>query len=56
MSRLKLNLEIIEYLKGILTKYPELRFTQLLWILEEGKDHFFEEPEDTLKRYKNLLS
>lgn len=53
MSRFKANMECIEFLVQELNKYPDLRMEQLLWNLDQGQDHFYEEPDKTLKRWKN---
>ena len=54
-KRLSKNFEIINLLSEYLMKHPNLRFSQLMWNLDDGKDHFYEEPEETLKRYKKWL-
>lgn len=54
-KRLSKNFEIINLLSEYLMKYPDLRFSQLMWCLDQGEDHFNEEPEETLKRYKEWL-
>lgn len=41
-----------EYLK---TEGSELRFCQLLYRLNECKDFFYEEPKDTLARFRSIL-
>ena len=48
------NLEIISLLSNIVEKYPELRFCQILTILNLDKDKFYEESVDTLKELQKL--
>jgi len=48
------NLEIISLLSNIVEKYPELRFCQILTILNLDKDRFYEESVDTLQELKKL--
>lgn len=48
------NLEIISLLSNIVEKHPELRFCQILAILNLNKDKFYEESVDTLKELKKL--
>ena len=48
------NLEIISLLNNIVEKHPELRFCQILEILNLDKDKFYEESVDTLKELKKL--
>ena len=48
------NLEIISLLNNIVEKHPELRFCQILTILNLDKDKFYEESIDTLKELKKL--
>lgn len=42
------NLRIVDLLKEIIENNPDLRFTQILSILELDKDKFYEEPHITL--------
>jgi hypothetical protein len=48
------NLEIISLLSNIVEKHPELRFCQILTILNLDKDKFYEESVDTLEELKKL--
>ena len=48
------NLEIISLLSNIVEKHPELRFCQILTILNLDKDKFYEESVDTLKELQKL--
>ena len=48
-QRQSANLEIISLLNNIVEKHPELRFCQILEILNLNKDKFYEESVDTLK-------
>ena len=54
-KRLNDNIEILSLLSEYLIKRPHLRFSQLMWLLDEGKEYFYEEPESTLNRYKKWL-
>ena len=53
-QRQSANLEIISLLNNIVEKHPELRFCQILTILNLDKDKFYEESVDTLKEVKKL--
>ena len=53
-QRQSANLEIISLLNNIVEKHPELRFCQILEILNLDKDKFYEESVDTLKELKKL--
>ena len=46
------NLKILKFLAEFLGKNQYLRFCQLMDIFNRNKSYYFEEPEDTLKRYK----
>lgn len=48
------NLEIISLLSNIVENHPELRFCQILTILNLDKDKFYEESVDTLEELKKL--
>jgi len=48
------NLEIVSLLSNIVEKHPELRFCQILTILNLDKDRFYEESVDTLEELKKL--
>lgn len=50
-KRLHDNIKLLEYLKTFFIENPNLRFNQVLEILNDSKDYFYEEPEDTLKRW-----
>lgn len=49
------NLEIINLLSKIVNENPELRFCQILTILELDRDKFYEESTDTLHHIKKLI-
>ena len=53
-QRQSANLEIISLLSNIVEKHSELRFCQILTILNLDKDKFYEESVDTLKELKKL--
>lgn len=53
------NKKILFALEQIIDKHPELRFTQILsdcgiFTFAGGRDLFYEEPDETLKRIKSL--
>lgn len=50
VKRLYYNGRVLGALFNILVRFPELRFCQLLSILELDKDNFYEEPDKTLRR------
>ena len=54
-KRLSSNLEIIKILSTIVNKHPELRFTQILFILSLNKCDFNEESVDTLHKLEKFL-
>lgn len=49
------NLEILKILDMIVNRFPEIRFTQILTILNLDKDLFYEESVDTLAHIKKQL-
>lgn len=50
------NEQILQLLyKHLITKDNEQRFLQLLFVLNQGKDFFYEEPQDTFARFKVIL-
>ena len=60
MTRQEANKEILRKLEETINKFPDLRFTQILWgfgieAYYSGKDIFHEEPQKTLKRITNSL-
>lgn len=60
MTRKEANMNILDELKKLVEKYPDIRFHQLLIVsnISNGKDQFYEESEATLKRflkYKEML-
>ena len=54
-KRLSSNLEIIKILSTIISKHPELRFTQILFLLSLNKCDFNEESVDTLHKLEKFL-
>ena len=46
------NLKILKFLEEFFVENQYLRFCQLIDILNKNKNYYFEEPEDTLKRYE----
>jgi len=49
------NLEILKILNIVVNRFPDLRFTQILTILNLDKDLFYEESVDTLEHIKKQL-
>ena len=49
------NLEILKILDIVVNRFPDLRFTQILTILNLDRDLFYEESVDTLERIKKQL-
>ena len=49
------NLEILKILNTVVNRFPDLRFTQILTILNLDKDLFYEESVDTLEHIKKQL-
>jgi len=49
------NLAILNLLFKIVYKHPELRFTQMLHLLDLDKDKFHEESSVTLKSIENWV-
>lgn len=55
-KRKEYNKKLLSLIEKILNKFPNFRFEQLIYILDGTKDHFYEEPDATLKRWtKNGL-
>lgn len=54
-KRAHYNIKILELLKDYFEKNPDIRFNQLVENLNYGNDYFYEEPEETYKRYKKDL-
>ena len=55
MNRSESNLAILNLLFKIVYKHPELRFTQMLSLLDLDKDKFHEESSVTLKNIENWV-
>ena len=53
-SKRDVNMEIIAELTKFINKYPELRFNQILWILDivSNEDRFYEPSNITLEKVK----
>ena len=49
------NLEILKILDIVVNRFPDLRFTQILTILNLDRDLFYEESVDTLTHIKKQL-
>lgn len=49
------NLAILNLLFKIVYKHPELRFTQILHLLDLDKDNFQEESRTTLKKIETWV-
>lgn len=54
-KRLDYNLRVLELLRTIFLRYPDLRFNQVIWSINNGEDCFNEEPEITLEKIKKYL-
>lgn len=54
-KRLDYNLRVLELLKTVFLNYPDLRFNQVIWSINNGEDCFNEEPEVTLEKIKEYL-
>ena len=54
-KRLDYNLRVLELLRTIFLSYPDLRFNQVIWSINNGEDCFNEEPEITLEKIKKYL-
>ena len=50
------NLEIMQKLNDIVNVHPELRFTQILSILNLDTDKFYEEPWVTLENINDKIA
>lgn len=55
-KRLDYNIRICELLKEFLMKNTNIRFNQIIEILNGGEDRFDEEPEVTFKRFTDVLN
>jgi hypothetical protein len=51
-QRQSANLNILQDIKFIIEQYPDLRFTQILSILNLDKDNFYEESTVTLNKVR----
>ena len=55
-NRQEINLKILNQLKQYIEKYPDIRFCQLLYMLNfYNEDKFYEESKITLEKITNLL-
>lgn len=57
-NRLQLNLELLRILEAYLRTYEDMRFSQALinlGLVDPGKDEFYVEPSELLKRVKSSL-
>lgn len=62
MTRQEANREIIKILSDVVERYPQLRFSQILTILQIIQytsmrivDPFYDEPQEMLERIKNAI-
>lgn len=55
-DRIKYNSAIIKLIENYLSKYPDLRFNQLMYILNGTDDFFNEEPKQTYSRFYKKLN
>lgn len=56
VNRRKYNFKIIVELIKVIIVHPDLRFCQILSILELDRDNFYEEPDKTLSRIRGNIS
>lgn len=57
-NRLQLNLELLRILEAYIRTYEDMRFSQALinlGLVDPGKDEFYVEPSELLKRVKATL-
>ena len=55
-NRFEINIKILEHIKKVLEKHPDLRFTQILWTCDiEGNRDFYEEPDVTLQKLEDMF-
>ena len=52
--RQEYNYKCLDKLKELIEKYPDWRFTQIIFNVGLAKDRFYEEPNETLKTLENL--
>ena len=50
------NWKIIVLIWCLIYKYPDLRFCQILSILDLDRDRFYEEPDETYSKLKEGVS
>ena len=57
MTRLEANIKILDITKQLAIMFPDMRFIQLLTIIDVilGDDQFYEESEVTLNRIKENI-
>ena len=57
MNRQEYNFKILDIIKAKAQEFPNMRFHQLLWLLDisNGEDQFYEESETTLNRINKTL-
>ncbi len=55
LNRQIYNQKILDLITNYLSKYPCIRFNQLMYIINETNDYFNEEPWDTYERLKKAL-
>lgn len=55
-SRLRNNIKILEMIANFMESREDLRFCQVMNILELDKDRFYEEPQDTLKLLEKRIA
>ena len=52
--RQEYNYKCLDKLKELIEKYPDWRFTQIIFNVGLAEDRFYEEPNETLKTLENL--
>lgn len=57
MNRQDYNFKILDIIRAKAQEFPDMRFHQLLWLLNisNGEDQFYEESEITLDRINKIL-
>ena len=51
--RQEYNYKCLDKLKELIEKYPDWRFTQIIFNVGLAEDRFYEEPNETLKTLEN---
>lgn len=54
-ERKEYNLKCLEKLRELIEKYPDWRFTQIIFNVGLAEDRFFEEPDETLITLERMV-